>query len=389
MIQRWPTSREEKWKYTSLGALSQKTFAPSAPVALDFYPHDWGISFVFVNGFFNADLSDLHLLPKEVVALSLSQALKTHADLICLYGSREFDINQYPFAASNTASLSDGLFLYVPKQCVIESPIHLTFYSTEQNDFMSCPRNIIVADTESEITLIEDYRANFDVTGYFTNAVTELTTKHCAKIHYVKIQDEHRTATHFSHVFVNQSAGSHVDTFFVDKGASLSRSELVVHLSEPDAVCDMKGLVFLEHAGQQVDHQVVADHAAPGCSSRMVYKGVLKTQSTSVFNGKVLVRPIASETVSHQESHYLMLSPHAEVNTQPQLEIYADNVKCTHGATIGSLAQEAYFYLRSRGMDAADASAMLMHAFVSDVLSAVSDPAMREYLLMRIDHVEH
>ncbi len=380
-----PTRKEEWWKYTNVAFLEKTSFR--LPIIVKpkkiHSTLDSSISLVFINGQYSHEMSNTSLLPSDVILSPLSLAIEQHEDLVKPYLLQELDGKKHPFTYLNSAFIGEGVFLHVPENCVVPSPIHLLFLNTEQNDFITYPRNIIVAQEKAQVTIIEEHTAN-QAFNYFTNVVTELHAHSNAHLSYFKLQNEHHTATHIANVKVQQQQDSHVNTFFIDCGSRLAREDLTIHFHERHAECHMKGLYLLEHDDQHVDNHIFVDHAAPHCSSTMLYKGILDKKSQAVFNGKVYAHAGAKQTNAQQSNHNLLLSRTAEVNTKPELEIYEEDVKCVHGATVGQLNEDALFYLRARGVEKEEALTILTHAFIEEVMHNIADPSIRNYIQQRV-----
>ncbi len=382
-----PTKKEEWWKYTNVAYLEKTNLTfPVLPEAASIQGKkyiDSTILLVFKNGHFSREMSNTHLLPLDVVLSPLSLAIETYENLVKPYLLQELDGKKHPFTYLNSALINEGVFLYVPENCIVTSPIHLLFLNTEQNDFISCPRNIIIAQKNSQVKIIEEHTAN-QAENYFTNVVTELYAYSNAYLDYYKLQSEHHTATHIANIRVQQKKDSCVNTFFADCGSRLAREDLTVNLHERNAECHMGGLYLLEHDEQHIDNHIYVDHVAAHCTSSMLYKGILDKKSQAVFNGKVYAHSGAEKTNAQQANHNLLLSPAAEVNTKPELEIYEDDVKCVHGATIGQLNGDALFYLRARGIEKEEALKILAQAFIEEVMHKIPDPLIRNYIQQRV-----
>jgi len=354
---------------------------------------------VFINGRFAKHLSTLDALPKGVKAGSLAEALasdgKTLERHLIHYVT---DYTEHAFVALNTAFLEDGAFIEIPKGVVIEKPIYL-LYVSEANGIptITYPRNLILAGRESQATIIEGYvwsstgtPAGADTnqrtgTGksacatYFTNAVSEVAVGEGAVIEYHRLQQESDGAFHFGRLVFHQERSSSVATHSIATGGALVREEVKAVLDGEGAEATLEGL-YVVTGRQHIDNQTTLDHAQPHCSSREVYKGVLDGESSAVFNGKIIVRKDAQKTDSKQSNKNLLLSEKAIIDTKPALEIYADDVKCTHGATIGQIDPEAVFYLRSRGIGRQEARDLLTYAFANDVLGRIKYEPLRERL---------
>lgn len=376
-----PTRKEELWKYTDVSRLAKQEFcwAKKTSAVLE---KKFGISIVFVNGHFDPLLSDLSLLPENVLLCPLSEAFEQCAEEVKPYITQAFDLHRHPFVVLNNALMTDGVFISVPKNTIVSTPIHCLYLNTQQQDFMIHPRNIIIADANSQVTVIEEYLAD-RAENYFTNAVTILEARENAHVHYHKIQAEHTTASHIASLLVNQQQNSTVSCFNLAVGARLAREDVLVGLQARGASCHLNGFYYLSQNLQHIDNHLHVDHIAPHGTSSMNYKGILDKKSRAVFNGKVYVHKDAQQINAQQANHNLLLSADAEIDTKPELEIYADDVKCTHGATVGQLDAESLFYLRARGIEHSEAVNILTHAFADDVFSKIENPAIKDYIELR------
>lgn len=387
-----PTRKEENWKYT---LIPQDKVSPSVlfPVAVNDRKNNASIlsadllenSLVFINGLFSESLSHTAHLPEGVTSLSLAMAAQDQA--LNEFILKEFDAKRYPFAVLNSAQITEGVVLRVAKNVSLTTPIHLLFTPDSTEQISRCPRTVIIVEEGAELTLIEEHHSNLQ--HQFTNAVTEIYAHRNARVRYHKIQDEGLAATHVSNLFVNQQQDSRVDLFNLTCGAQLSREDVTIKMQSEGAECNMAGLYTLHHDGQHTDHHLHVDHIAKYCTSSMVYKGILDKKSRAVFNGKVHVHPQAKQINAYQANHNLLLSKEAEVNTKPELEIYADDVKCAHGATVGQLNDESLFYLRSRGMDKEAATKILLSAYADEVIRKIENANIKRYIQKRAGgHVE-
>lgn len=275
-----------------------------------------------------------------------------------------------------SALLNDGIVLNVPKNKIVQAPIRLTFSSATQI------KNIIVVEENAEVTIIEEYQSSTE--NAVINALTEIHAAPNSKVNIYKIQNEHTSVTHTANTVVNQQQDSSVHLFNLTKGARLSRDNITINLAERGAECYLSGLYFLEHDYQHSDHHLHVNHLAEHCTSSMLYKGILDNKSTAVFNGKVHVNQQAQHTKSYQANHNILLSKEADVNTKPELEIYANDVKCTHGATVGQLDEEPLFYLRSRGLDKDLALRILLNAFADEVISQIKIADIRQLVQQKV-----
>lgn len=385
----FPTTRDEDWKYTSLAALEKHVFAaaPAAAAAADagalvrqlaFAGAD-GHLLVFQNGRYQPALSAPGRLPGGVTLCSLADALAQAPEP--LESAFAGDDRQTVFGALNAAFAADGAYLHLARGAVLEQPVHLLFISSAAGGtepFATHPRNVIVAEEGAHATVIEHYAGSGDG-PYFTNAVTQIFAAANAEIEHYKLQQEAVHAFHIGAVHARQQRDSRLAQHSIALGAALARNDITTWFDAAGCEATLNGL-YLSGARQHVDHHTRIDHAAPHGTSREYYRGVLDGAARAVFNGKVIVHPGAQKTDAHQANHNLLLSKFAEVDTKPQLEIYADDVQCTHGATVGQIDDAQLFYLRARGIEEAMAKALLVHAFAHDVIERIRVGALRSRL---------
>ncbi len=377
----FPTTKHEDWKYTPLKPLTRTFFEPAqlttTDEALQLPAEFTGPQLVFVNGFFQPHLST----PLEQEGI-LFGPLSQSAEKIPSNGSGSLGdcapTDWQFFVALNTALFQDGAFLRIPKNTIVEHPLTIRYISTSNSPTLVCPRNLIHVEENSQVTIIEEYEtANEGAT--WTNTVTEFLLGDGAVAHHVKIQKESLKTYHLSFLATRQGRSSSLTSHVIAFGGALTRNEIRAVLDGEGGECFLNGLYMLK--GQQhYDTRTVLDHAQPFCSSREFYKGILDDESHGVFSGKIIVRPGAQKTDAKQSNMNLLLAKGATVNSKPQLEIFADDVKCTHGATIGRIDEEALFYLRSRGLDIASARSLLVYAFASEILLRLPLPTMRHRL---------
>ncbi|CAN5281443.1 Fe-S cluster assembly protein SufD [soil metagenome] len=396
--QGFPTTNNEEWKYTRVDALTRTPFKrmPRVPHTLTladlkpYLPKDLSSHrVVFVNGYYDAALSAISQLPKEVQCLNLATALTAPPSLAMAdYFATLIQNTQPSFTALNQAFMADGLYLEVPENCHIADPIHLLFITTTAADNQAIyPYNFIIAKANSKVKLLETYVA-ISPNRYFTNALTEIFIAKDAHVSHCKLQQESDKAFHISNTKVQQETASEFHSLAIALGANLARSDIEVALNAPHAHCNLYGL-YAGRGQQHLDQHTRIDHLKPQCTSREVYKGVLDDKARGVFNGKVYVHVDAQKTVAEQSNKNLLLSEHAEADTKPQLEIYADDVKCTHGATVGQLDANAVFFLQTRGIDAEAARSLLTYGFINEVLQQEENEFLRQHLQQLItQHVE-
>ncbi|HEX5387207.1 MAG TPA: Fe-S cluster assembly protein SufD [Gemmatimonadales bacterium] len=383
----FPTARDEEWRFTPLGPISQQAFRPAAPATVRrealapfLFGHPEWPQLVFVNGRLSPALSIFPPMPTGVRLESLSAALHRDPAVIERHLTRHAPVEGSAFTALNTAFLEDGALVYVPPGTVLEQPIHLIFVtSPDAAGAVTHPRNLIVVEREARASVVESYVTLAEGAPYFTNAVTEVSSGEGAWTEHTRIQRESEAAYHVGLTQVDQARGSHYRSFTLAMGGAISRHNLHVRLNAPGIETLMYGL-YLTRGDQLADNHTAIYHDHPECNSWEVYKGVLDGRSRAVFNGKVLVRPEAQKTDAKQTNRNLLLSNGAKVDTKPQLEIFADDVKCTHGATVGYLDQLGLFYLRSRGIPEPVAKRLLTYAFAAEVVNEVALEPVRRTL---------
>jgi Fe-S cluster assembly protein SufD len=321
----------------------------------------------------------VHGLPAGVKVSNLAAALARDPALVEKHLGRYAQVQNNAFAALNQAFFSDGVFIFVPGGVTVEEPIQLLFISSaKQTGDTIHPRNLIIAEANSKLTVVESYLSVGNA-AYLTNAVTELVAGDNARIEHIKFQDEAADAYHIATIQGQFGRTSHVNVHSFAVGAKLSRNNIRAKLAGEGLECILNGL-YLTKDEQLADHHMIVDHAQPHCASHEYFNGILDDKSRGVFHGRILVRQIAQKTDAKQTNKNLLLSDDATADTKPQLEIYADDVKCTHGATIGQLNDESIFYLRSRGIGTETARRMLIHAFAGEIIERIQCQAAREEL---------
>lgn len=383
----FPTQKDEEWKYTNISPLFKHNFSPTpakikvsskliSKFLFDKMEHNL---LVFVNGNFSPELSKLIDIPKGVVIGSLAEALKNDNPIVKKHLGKYAENENYFFTTLSSAFTKDGAFIYVPDGKVVEDPIHIIFLTTSGSEkIITQPRNLFVACKNSQVTIIEHYVSDEECV-YFTNSVTEIVVEENANVDHIKLQEESKKAFHIARMEVDQERSSNFSSHLISHGAEISRNDFNARFNDEGSECMLNGLFMID--GEQLfDAHTMIDHVKPHCNSHEHYKGILQDKSKGVFNGKVMVRRDAQKTNAFQENNTILLSDDAVMNTKPQLEIFADDVKCSHGATIGKLNDEAKFYLKSRGIGEESATAMLIHAFASDVITSIKIPALRDYL---------
>ncbi|MSU58612.1 MAG: Fe-S cluster assembly protein SufD [Pedosphaera sp.] len=383
-----PALHHEDWRFTNIAAIARLPFLPAltptdgatAGSLNDFaFAKLPGAKLVFVNGHFAPKLSSVKKLPPGVKAGSLAAALVSDGAFLEKHLGRYAQLADNGFGALNQAFFLDGGFVHVPAGTVVEEPIQFVYVSTaQQNGATFHPRNLVIADANSKVTILESY-VSLGGSGYFTNAVTELFAGDNATLEFVKFQDEAADAFHMAAFHGEFGRASHVNVHSFALGAKLSRNNIRTKLAGEGLECILNGL-YLTRGEQLADHHMIVEHAQPHCASHEYFNGILDDKSKGVFHGRILVRPIAQKTDAKQTNKNLLLSDDATADTKPQLEIYADDVKCTHGATIGQLNEESIFYLRTRGIGPETARRMLIHAFAGEIIERIQHEPAREEL---------
>jgi len=384
----FPTTHDEDWRFTSLTPMLTAVFQPAedAVASVDaqslarfaFAGSD-GPRLVFVNGRFALRLSTLSPLPAGVRAASLAQMLTGDRAALEPHLARYEDFQQEAFSALNTAFLTDGAFVSVPRGTVVEKPIHILYVTVPgATPIATHPRTLIVTGEGSQASVVEDY-VTLGEGAHFSNAVTELAVGDGSVVSHYLIQRESRQAFHVSTLRGQQGRSSSVTSHTVLLGGSITRRNIHPVLAGEGGECLINGL-FMSNGRQHMDNYMKVEHASPHCESRQVYKGILDGASHGVFHGRIIVHKDAQKTDAKQTNMNLLLSEDAQIDTKPQLEIYADDVKCTHGATVGQIDDEAIFYLRSRGIPEASARALLLYAFAGDMLQRMKIEPVRRHL---------
>jgi Fe-S cluster assembly protein SufD len=384
----FPTKKVEDWKYTSVAPILNYDFTPavSNPKISESDLAKFkvkGLSstlLVFINGKFNEKLSSpLHNLSKLGVKIGgLSQWIKHEPALVLEHFSKHAKLPN-GFAALNTAFTEDGAFIYIPDNITINDPIHiLNLHGNSGAKVLSQPRNLVVTGKNVKVKIIETYNSISD-DNVFSNVVTEVFAGENSNVEWYKIQDENLNSYQVTWLQAEQKRGSVFTIYTVTTGVSLVRNDVNTVLDDENCETHLYGL-YLTEDNQHVDNHTLIDHAKPRCLSNELYKGVLDGKSYAVFNGKVFVRPDAQKTNAYQSNKNILLSKDATVDTKPQLEIFADDVKCSHGATVGQLEDEPVFYLRSRGISEEMARSLLIRAFANDVFEEIKIDEVREHL---------
>jgi Fe-S cluster assembly protein SufD len=386
----FPSVKDEEWKYTNVAPIARIDFTSSVfteaaelseatDSSLFTCEEAADSQLVFFNGILRNELSSLSALPEEVVAINLSQAAvdERYAPMLQEHLARGADYVANGFTALNTAFISDGAFVYIPKGVTVSVPIHLLFISDGTNT-ASFPRVLLVAGENSSATVIESYAGAQDG-QYFTNAVVEVVLKDGARLEHYKVQRESNKAFHIATTEVDLGPNTSYDTTTITFGGALSRHDVHVTMDHEGAECWVDGF-YLVTANQHTDTHSVIDHRKPHCTSHQLYKGILDGKSRAVFNGKIFVRHDAQKTDAMQTNKNLLLSNEARVDTKPQLEILADDVKCAHGAAVGQINEDELFYLETRGIHQDLARNLLTYGFAEEVIGKIKIESIRAQL---------
>ena len=382
----FPTVRDEEWRFTNVAPIAAAEFRPTGADAVHateaelsgYLYSDAAIRVVVVNGQYVPALSRTAGLPAGVRVGSLAAAVTDHTEVVQRYLGRLAEFGTRAFTALNTALAADGAYVYIPDAVVLDQPIHLLFVTTasaSSGPIMSTARALIVAGERSQARIVETYVGPRG-TSYFTNAVTEVVAGESSVVDHYKVQQESLAAFHIASMHVHAARSASFSSHSFSLGGKLARNDANALLDGEGAECTLNGL-YLADGDRLIDNHTSIDHAKAHCPSHEIYKGILGGRARAVFNGKIVVRQDAQKTDAKQTNRALLLSDEAMINTKPQLEIFADDVKCTHGAAIGQLDEDAIFYLRARGLTYFEARDMLIHAFAGDILDRVKIEPLR------------
>ncbi len=377
-----PSRRQEEWRFTRLKGIEEEIFQPPDVVASRVDISPWRVSdahlLVFVDGIFSPEVSDVSDLPDGVVVSNLVLATASESKAVSEHLGSLAGLELHPFAALNTALVADGAFIHLPAGVELERPIQLVFVSgSEGRSTLSAPRILIVAEAASRATVVEQYLG--DGGASLSCPVSEIVLAEDAVLDHVVVQEEEISAHHLAVRQIRLAAASRYSAQTLSLGGALTRSDIGVVLDGEGVEASLDGL-YLADGVQQADTHLTVRHARPDCSSHQLYKGILAGSARAVFNGRIIVDQDAQKTDANQSNRNLLLSDSATVHSNPQLEIFADDVRCTHGSTVGRLDEEAVFYLRSRGIARDEAIRMLTLAFAREVLERVPVEALRERL---------
>jgi Fe-S cluster assembly protein SufD len=385
----FPTTRDEDWRFTGLAAFARLPFrlaraGATALTSSDLAPwrmEDTLARLVFLDGALVPALSQIGHLPKGVTIDSLRSQIAQRPAAVAAHLGHYLDTARDPFCALNTAFLEDGAFVHVPRGVALRQPIHLLFVSTAASDSepaMTHPRNLIVVEEEAQAAIVEDYVSFGAEISAFSNAVTELVARGNSTVEHFLIEREHLQSFNFSTLRIEQARNANVASHSLLAGGALVRNNVHPVLGGEGGECLINGL-FIGSGRQHLDNYMLVEHASPHCASRQFYNGILDQRAHGVFHGRIIVHKDAQKTDAKQTNRNLLLADDAQIDTKPQLEIYADDVKCTHGATIGQIEDNAIFYLRARGIGEVEARRLLLEAFAGECLGRIKPGAARDY----------
>jgi Fe-S cluster assembly protein SufD len=384
----FPTSHDEDWRFTNLSAIAQTPFRlvrnghhlPSRSDIAPYHVAGAACQLVFVDGRFAPELSSFGRLPDRVTIANLATEIARHPATVEPHLGRYLNTQRDPFSALNTAFVEDGAYVHIPKGVVLEGPVHLLFISlAHDTPSVSHPRNLIVAEENSHATIVEDYISLGSGEKALCNTATELVAGDNSVISHYMIERERGQAFNVSTLRIQQGRAADVSSHSVLIGGTLVRNNVHPVLAGEGSECLINGL-FIGNGRQHLDNYMLVEHASPHCGSRQFYNGILDGHAHGVFHGRIIVHKDAQKTDAKQTNRNLLLSDTAQIDTKPQLEIYADDVKCTHGATIGQIEEDALFYLRSRGIDEASARRLLLMAFAGECFSRMKEGPARKHV---------
>ena len=381
----FPSKKDELWKYTSLDALIHKDYSlfPKSEASIElkdvkkYFLYDTDTyKVIFIDGVYNPFLSNTTHDGLDVCLMSAALSKPKYREIINSYFNKIAPLDE-SLTALNTSYAKEGAFIYIPKKTVAEKPIEIIHFSSgEQDSLWLQPRNLIVIDKNSQVQIIERHQS-LKQHSVVTNSVTEIYVHEAAFVDYYKLQNDLTTASLIDNTYIQQEKNSHASVHTFSLGGKLIRNNLRYFHKGEHILSTLKGVTILE-GKQHVDHSTMVHHSQPNCESHQDYKGIFSERSEGVFNGQILVDKIAQKTNAFQQNNNVLLDDKATVNSKPQLEIFADDVKCSHGCTIGQMDEEALFYLRSRGIPKKEAKALMTYAFANNVLESVQLPSLKK-----------
>ena len=383
----FPTLRDEDWRFTNLAPISKSKFKISENGSTGVSSKDIekflfkkldSYNLVFINGKYISELSNIENIQDKVLISSLTEAATNSSDIVSEYLGRFLNIETEAFNALNTAFFQDGVFVYVPKSTVLDKPVHAVYISNSEEQTVLNPRNLIIAEDNCELKIIEHY-VSLSETVYLSNVVSEIFIGENSNLEHYMLEFESKKSFNISTLRVEQKRNSNLNSHSVLLGGALVRNNVHPVLSGEGCNSLINGL-YMSNDRQHMDNFMRVEHASPHCDSRQFYNGVLDDKSRGVFHGRIIVHEGAEKTDAKQTNRNLLLSDTAQIDTKPQLEIYNDDVKCTHGATIGQMDENAIFYLQSRGIPKKEAQAIMLKGFTGESFANMSIEPVRSYL---------
>jgi len=381
----FPTTKDEEWRFTNIRGISKEQFhqgslsdVPVANYDTATVPEAQNSTLVFVNGILNPNLSRIDGLPQGVIVEGIRAGLELHADLIASYLNTANNFEDDFFALLNTSQFEDGAFIFIPKNMKVEQTLHLVYITAGHGSTASFPRNLIVAGNHAEFTVVEEYLGD-DQTTYLTTSLSEVILGEGTHMSHVRLQKDSMNAYHINRIVSKLQRSADLQSYTISLGANVFRNDVRAVMQGEGAHATLDGLVLV-NGGQLSDTHSIMDHQVPNCTSHQLHKTIVDDSATSVFNGKIFVRKDAQKTDAFQENHNLQLSLDGMVYTKPQLEIFADDVKCSHGATVGQINDEQEFYLKSRGLDNAQTRELLTYGFATEVIESLPVESIKEDL---------
>ncbi|MCC5925295.1 MAG: Fe-S cluster assembly protein SufD [Bacteroidetes bacterium] len=372
----FPTTRDEEWRFTNIKAISRSAFVQAAPADIKAVTYDTATvpeakdsTLVFVNGIYSESLSKVTNIPDGIIVTNLCEAVEKHAALIEVSFNKANNFEKDFFSLLNTAMFEDGAFIYIPKETKFERPIHLVYLTHGHENAASFPRNLIIAERHAEFTVVEEYLGDDDQ-SYLTTSFTEIMLGEEAHMSHVRLQKDGLKAYHVNRIVSQLQRGADLQSYTVSLGAEIFRNDVRAIMAGEGSHATLDGLVLVA-SNQLSDTHSIMDHRVANCTSHQLHKTIVDGKATSVFNGKIFVRKDAQKTDAFQENHNLQLSLDGMVYTKPQLEIFADDVKCSHGATVGQTDSEQEFYLRSRGLNDSETKEILTFGFATEVIESL------------------
>jgi len=387
----FPTRKDESWKYTSLAALINQDYSlfPKSESTIElrdvkkYFLYDTDTyKVIFIDGVYSPFLSNTTHDGLDVCLMSAALTKPKYRELINTYFNKIAPANE-SLTALNTSYAKEGAYIYIPPSVVAEKPIEIIhFASGNETSLWMQPRNLIVVDKNAQVQIIERHQS-LKAHAVVTNSVTEIFVHQDAFLDYYKLQNDLESASLIDNTYITQEKNSHASVHTFSLGGKLIRNNLNFYHKGEHILSTLKGVTILEDQ-QHVDHSTLVHHAQPNCESHQDYKGIFSDRSEGVFNGKIVVDKVAQKTNAFQQNNNILLENKATINTKPQLEIFADDVKCSHGCTVGQLDEEALFYLRSRGIPKKEAKALLTYAFANTVLNSVQLPSLKKRINLQI-----